>query len=272
MSEQEEQQGLDPKPCEQCGTVLPTEMGAWPRPASMGGGVVQRLRYARCEVCAERRRLAQEAHGREVRFQNRRMASGLPQKCWGLSLDPDAWAKMGLTVDANNRRGVKAAQDWVKGDAGGLMLHGPEGLGKSVIGMCAAMDCLRRDQEVLWVSERDLIDSYRGKRRDDDRNVGILARSIEVLVVDDMGRHKMGRGTAYLTEMYFDIFDARLGLFGDAMKTLITTQLTHESLIEWCEDDAAMHSRIMSILGGNIEILGGQDRRRAVWTREDRRE
>lgn len=249
--------------CNKCGSPLEMVEQVRIKPVWSGGGRETIQVPAPCSVCERRQQEQTDAIMRDREFRRLLRESRIPQDVWEMGLDADLWAQRRLSIDSGNEAALEALREWVSADNAGCLLTGTQGLGKSLLALCAGVDCLRRGQEVLWVTERDLLDSFRG-RRDSERDLAMAARSVEVLVLDDIGRHQIDRGGKYMMEVYLDIFDCRLPVFGPQLKTLLTSQHDAASLAKACCDDA-LASRLLAIIGGNILHLTGTDRRRPKW-------
>lgn len=248
--------------CLRCGTPLVMIDQIRIKPAFLGGGreVVQQA--APCQVCAKQQEEELEHIQQQRLWREVMRNSGIPENCWKLGLAPERWKEHRLEVDPGNARQIEQLRRWVDADNVGCAITGTQGLGKTLLALCAGVDCMRRGQHVLFVTERDLLDSFRGRKGDKD--LPYLAREAEVLILDDIGRHQIDRGGKFMLEVYLDLFDCRLPVFGPPMKTLLTTQHDAASLARSCADDA-LASRLMAIVGGNFIELGGRDRRRARW-------
>jgi len=249
--------------CSKCGSPLEMVEQIRIKPVWSGGGRETIQVPAPCSVCERRQQEQTDAIMRDREFRRLLRESRIPQDVWEMGLNSELWAQRRLSIDSGNEAALEALRGWVEADNAGCLLTGTQGLGKSLLALCAGVDCLRRGQEVLWVTERDLLDSFRG-RRDSERDLAMAARSVEVLVLDDIGRHQIDRGGKYMMEVYLDIFDCRLPVFGPQLKTLLTSQHDVASLAKACCDDA-LASRLLAIIGGNILHLTGKDRRRPRW-------
>ncbi len=249
--------------CSQCGSPLEMIERTRIKPAWSGGGKEVVQQPSPCCVCEARQQEQTESIMRDRESRRLLRDSRIPEEVWGLGLDLATWKQHRLEVDAGNRDALEALQGWVEAENAGCLITGTQGLGKSLMALCAGVECVRRGQEVLWVTERDLLDSFRG-RRDSDRDLAMESRSVEVLVLDDIGRHQIDRGGRYMMEVYLDLFDCRLPVFGHPLKTLLTSQHDAASLAKACCDDA-LASRLLAIIGGNILHLTGTDRRRPKW-------
>ena len=249
--------------CEKCGADLESVERFRIRPSWAGGGREAYLDVMPCEACERHERSALEVIQQERQIKARLRDSGIDERVWNLGLDSDTMLRHGLDIDNGNRNAVEHLREWVQAESAGCALEGTQGLGKTLLALCAGVDCIRHGQEVLFVTEREIIDSFR-ERTPSTRDVKMLARSVEVLILDDIGRHQIDRGGKYMVEVYLDLFDVRLGVFGPPMKTLITTQHDPASLARACADDA-LASRLMAIIGGNHIELTGKDRRRVRW-------
>lgn len=249
--------------CNKCGSPLEMVEQIRIKPVWSGGGRETIQVPAPCSACERRQQEQTDSIMRDREFRRLLRESRIPQDVWEMGLNSELWAQRRLSIDSGNEAALEALRGWVEADNAGCLLTGTQGLGKSLLALCAGVDCLRRGQEVLWVTERDLLDSFRG-RRDADRDLAMESRSVEVLVLDDIGRHQIDRGGKYMMEVYLDLFDCRLPVFGPPLKTLLTSQHDAASLAKACCDDA-LASRLLAIIGGNILHLTGTDRRRPKW-------
>jgi hypothetical protein len=251
--------------CPTCGADLEVIERTRVKPSWAGGGQETIRETIGCEACERRQEQRQAAIVEERRFRSGLRDSGIPEAVWGLGLDAASWRHHRLDIDDGNKPAIAALREWVEADNAGCLLMGTQGLGKTLLAMCAGVECIRRGQEVLFVTERDLFDAFRG-RRTSERDITLEARSIEVLILDDIGRHQIDRGSKFMVEVYLDLFDCRLPIIGPPLKTLLTTQQDAASLAKACADDA-LASRLMAIVGGNHVELSGRDRRRVRWGR-----
>ncbi len=252
--------------CQRCGSEIEEIEQIRLKPAWQGGGRETVKRALPCETCAKRSEEETSRIMQDRKIRNWRLDSGIPENVWDMSLDRDVWAKRKLRIDQCNEEAFDVLKVWVETANAGALIWGKQGRGKSTLAISAGLDCLRRSQEVLFISEVDLIDSYRNRS---EANQGLVRRAmdVEVLILDNVGRHEITRGTAYLKELYFDLLDRRLPILGDPLKTLVTSQHDAPSLSEWCSD-GAMASRLLSIIQGNELEITGDDRRHGLWLRQ----
>lgn len=253
--------------CPRCGAVLEMIEQIRVKPSWAGGGREVIKHSAPCESCERKAQEAQEAIIRDRQQRALIRESRIPEDVWTLGLEPALWKQHRLVIDEGNREALDALKGWVQAERIGCLLMGTQGLGKSLLALCAGMDCLRLGQEVLWVAERELFESFRGSRRNDPESADLVgkAQRVEVLILDDFGSHQLDRGSRYMQELYLDLIDCRLPVFGPPLKTLVTSQHDPASLGAACGHQA-LASRLLALLGGNHIELKGSDRRRARWS------
>lgn len=230
----------------------------------------------RCQTCLDadhKARLEDEYKCERARIFKE---SGIDERYWSgsrapvMSLNAEVMKALKIEEDEDNTRGISILRKWVKSEGGTLYCYGAQGSGKTCAAMAAAIDCINeyRPQDVQFLTERVIIGTYsRGSKYE----ISLIERSfdVEVLVLDDFGRHIATRGTQYLVEQYGDIFDARNMLIGPKRKTLITSQLQPSySKITNHFNDAAVSSRLLSLIGGNHVQFKGEDRRQNEWVRK----
>lgn len=256
---------MTPTPCPTCGADL--VIREVEIPATGGQPARVWTRAEPCAACADRRAIAYAAD--EARINRAKWSkpsrSGIEDACQVLSLDPAVMTRIGLVTDPENAEPLEVLREWVAGDWS-LYVHGAPGTGKSTAAMAAAMDCLRKPDEVLYLSEARILDIYRTQARGGDVDMLSRAKSVPVLVLDDVGRHKLDRGTAFLPEVYFDILDVRCPAFGPKHKTLITSQLSLQRFAAAFNDEAIARRVLALVEGAFIEMIG-DDRSRVHWTR-----
>jgi DNA replication protein DnaC len=258
---------METKTCPTCGAELEQIERIRLKPAWAGGGQEVVRHVSPCEACERKAQEVQEGIMRDRHQRALIRDSRIPEAVWGLGLDPALWKQHRLVIDDGNRNAIEALRSWVQAERTGCLLMGTQGLGKSLLALCAGMDCLRSGQEVLWVAERELFDTFRGTRRNDPDAADLVgkAQRVEVLILDDFGSHQLDRGSRFMQELYLDLIDCRLPVVGPPLKTLVTSQHDPASLGAACGHQA-LASRLLALLGGNHLELKGSDRRRARWS------
>lgn len=177
-----------------------------------------------CDACIatgdaedERQRVERDQVERERRIRARRVASGVPSSLQGLT-----WSDV-QDAPAGPLRG---AQAWARGEAAGLLLTGPVGVGKTWLAAAAAwhrLDCA----PVGWISVPALLArlslNFADKTRDDALSTIAGTRA---LVLDDIDK---ARRTEYAAEHLFCAIDNRITA---GAQLLVTTNLTLSALAE----------------------------------------
>jgi len=189
---------------------------------------------------------------------------GISKDLHSLSLEPDIWRQCGNETDRHNERFLRVLRRWVDGDFS-LYVVGAPGTGKTAGAVAAALDCMRRNppEEVLFLPEAKLIDAF---GRKSDSNLWTRAGEVQTLVIDDIGRHQVDRGTRYLAEKYLDILDERCPVLpGRRKKTLFTSQMNPAKLA-LAFSDGAINGRLFALLEGKILEIQGPDRRKMQWS------
>lgn len=127
---------------------------------------------------------------------------------------------------------VREAAEQVHGD--GLLFTGPVGCGKTFLAGGIANALMEAGREVLFIVVPDLLDEIKATY-DPNRNNSELteqhlmdkARSVEVLILDDLGAHNY---TDWTRNRLYSIINYRLN---NALRTVVTTNLSPQELEEY---------------------------------------
>lgn len=159
-------------------------------------------------------------------------------------------------------------QEYVRnGSAPGLMFTGPVGSGKTFLASAIANALTERDRQVLFLVVPDLLDDLRAtySRKDSDHTEQDLldtARSVPVLILDDLGAHNY---TEWTRNRIYSIINYRLNY---GLPVVITTNLNMEELDEYLGERTT--SRLSQMCRGfklfveqDIRMLKYQEREKA---------
>ncbi|MDR0434991.1 MAG: ATP-binding protein [Gracilibacteraceae bacterium] len=106
----------------------------------------------------------------------------------------------------------------------GLMLTGDVGTGKTFLAACIANEIIAQSGRVLFLIVPDLLDqlraSFDGDSQTREREIMDQARSVPVLILDDLGAHNY---TEWVSGRIYTILNYRLN---EQLPTVVTTNLT----------------------------------------------
>lgn len=115
--------------------------------------------------------------------------------------------------------------------AGGLLISGQVGSGKTFLASCIANALLDKDCQVLFMVVPDLLDrlksTYDNLTVDSEQSVLDEARTAPVLILDDLGAHNY---TEWTRNKLYSIINYRLNY---QLPTTITTNISVEDLTEF---------------------------------------
>lgn len=115
--------------------------------------------------------------------------------------------------------------------ADGVMVTGPVGCGKTFLACAAANALIDSGREVLFVIVPDLLDqiraSYDSSNQDTEHDLMDSARSVGVLILDDLGAHNY---TDWVRNKLYTIINYRLN---NRLPTMITTNLDLNELEQY---------------------------------------
>lgn len=187
-------------------------------------------------------------------------AETLPQDAYGRS-----WSDFDGAGFAYAQPAVTALRDMVDAStgAGGVMLYGNPGTGKSTLAAIAYLQLMARQRNCAWYSATGLVrrcqstyaNDYEGKSREE---IIRTAASAEFLVLDDMG---VPRQTSMMTsdhmEVMFMLLDRRYAKRGSLYGLVITTNCTPKEIA------AQYDNRVVSRIRGLVRpiSMNGTDMR-----------
>jgi DNA replication protein DnaC len=167
--------------------------------------------------------------------------AGLPKAMRSCSFDSfrfDFYAGEHL---ARARKAFQAAREFaaqVRADpaAVGLMLAGAVGTGKTFLAACIANELIAYNCRVLFLIVPDLLDQLRASFEENskvrEQDILDLARSMPVLILDDLGAHNY---TEWVGNRLYAILNYRLN---EQLPTVVTTNLTLAEIEEYLGDRA----------------------------------
>lgn len=214
------------RPCQTCGV-----------PGTWGGEM--------CEDCATAEKAAREERVRERELEQHRtdpagllIRAGVPRLLAETEFEePSAWP-------SDPRRSNLILRDW-EGDPALVFLGGPTGTGKSMQACYLLRRHLVGGGLGGFIRARRVPGAYFG---DADSGRAGLLESVNLLVLDDLGRGHPGGGWGAVGELI-------ASRYGDKLPTIISSNL---SLPEINSFDPHLASRLRD---GLIMVLGGKDRR-----------
>lgn len=177
----------------------------------------------------------------QVKFQKARISQGM-LKCnfsqfknsyYSKNLKDPVNGKTYFEIASMTFAGVRGFVKDVLGNphADGLMITGPVGSGKTFLACAAANALIDNGLEVLFVIVPDLLDqiraSYDTSNRDTEHDLMDSARSVGVLILDDLGAHNY---TDWVRNKLYTIINYRLN---NRLPTLITTNLDLHELEQY---------------------------------------
>lgn len=236
--------------CAGCGDALSLDV---PEGDSAGARLARALaRTVRCDTCLAREEREEAERDRVVTRDGHRAACRLPKRYRGISLD-DFEPRTGQNA------ALAAAREWASTkDAGGLMLTGDAGVGKTRLAAAACWTRLER-WPCVYVEVGRTMQRLGGSFNDDGRREAIRVFSgTSPVVFDDLDKT---RDTEFAKEAIFSAIDAR---YQAEVPILVTTNLLPEQigehygegvksrLIEYC--------RVQAMAGGDQRLVAAKER------------
>ncbi|MBC2725384.1 ATP-binding protein [Desulfosporosinus sp.] len=141
-------------------------------------------------------------------------------------------------TDQTHREGaikaLKAAKSFVENCLNsshglGLLFTGPVGSGKTYLAAAIANELMKLEKKVLFLVVPDLLDELRATYKSDVNELDLLdtARSIPILVLDDLGAHNY---TDWTRNRLYSIINYRLN---EQLPTIITSNLSLDEMEEY---------------------------------------
>ena len=149
---------------------------------------------------------------------------------------------------------VPAANRWLKG-AHDLYLEGPVGVGKSRLASSLANEAVSLGASAAFFDVSDLLDRARAFEFGDGTNPIPQARSVDILVLDDVGSGE--KASNYTLRVLLGLYNHRLA---NSRRTILTSNLGLDSLSQWLQDDR-LSSRIVG--SAEVVVMSGDDYRLA---------
>ncbi|MEM0138510.1 MAG: ATP-binding protein [Thermoplasmatales archaeon] len=233
----------DPMTCAHCGAEMryrwaPVADSGWwipPAPCTCPGAV----------EAAEAKRAGREREERQRRMVERDrllMRSGLPAKYLRATFDA-------AVATDHNREVLAKAREFADKPAGGLLLSGPVGRGKTYVAACIVNHRLDKLQWTVFGNVVSLLGrirrTYDEWSREDEWDVVNELTSVPVLVLDDLGKDRV---TDWVEQTLYQVIDTR---YRENRPLIVTTNLGLRDLRDrYPEVGPALVSRIVDMCRG----------------------
>lgn len=172
----------------------------------------------------------------------------IPRRFWSVTSagmrEPFASAVNGYIdrVDAGERK--------PSGGFGSLFFHGPNGLGKTSAAICLAKQLRLRLQSCLYLEGWRLRDIWiKGEETADGELISDLARTVDVLLIDDFGK-EAADSKDYLSSLFESLIRTRCG---ELRPTVVTA---NQSISDMAKRGVIRDSAI-SVMAEDFEVIGG---------------
>lgn len=150
---------------------------------------------------------------------------------------------------ADTRAKVEA---WLEHQGTTLLLAGPVGTGKTHAGYAVLHACLAMGRTVEAVTVADLLAAL---RPDGDASLGVRARRVDTLLLDDFGAAK---ASEWAVEQIVALLDERLR---EGRRQIVTTNSPYDALVAAWDDRAMDRLRYRWV----VVQMNGESRRKAAW-------
>lgn len=146
----------------------------------------------------------------------------------------------------------QVAQGW------GLFIYGPNGVGKTHASTAMLKEISKKGYSTYCILADELKVAFiDGSRFDADNSIVERVRSVDVLLLEDLGKEYSGNGSGFAELCFENLLRKRCR---DMLPTIITTNLSRQAFFERYKQSAASLAQECMIA---VE-MGGQDQRAMI--------
>ena len=146
----------------------------------------------------------------------------------------------------------QVAQGW------GLFIYGPNGVGKTHASTAMLKEISKKGYSTYCILADELKVAFiDGSRFDADNSIVERVRSVDVLLLEDLGKEYSGNGSGFAELCFENLLRKRCR---DMLPTIITTNLSRQAFFERYKQSAASLAQECMIA---VE-MGGQDQRATI--------